>query len=160
LTELSDEVFAAFADPTRRLLLKRLHVDNGQTLRQLHTGLSISRQGMAKHLAALEDAGLVVVKRVGHIKLHFIDEAPIRRLMSGWLAAFRVTPSMPVLDPTRNSSQAKQTPGAHMPRGSQHPGRPGARGQGKRAIPSAAALAAANRRMLQDWEKWKKLRDR
>ena len=84
-----DDIFSALADPIRRRLVERLLADNGQTLRKLSEGISLTRQGMAKHLAALEGAGLVVAKRAGREKLHFIRTAPLEALADGWLARFR-----------------------------------------------------------------------
>ncbi|MFI5311056.1 MAG: ArsR/SmtB family transcription factor [Gemmatimonadales bacterium] len=84
-----EDVLTALVDPIRRLLLERLLADNGQALRKLGEGIAISRQGLAKHLAVLERAGLVVAKRAGRQKLHFIRTAPLEALADGWLARFR-----------------------------------------------------------------------
>ena len=53
------KVFKALADPGRRLLLDRLHEDNGQALGQHCEHLDISRQAVTKHLKFLEAAGLI-----------------------------------------------------------------------------------------------------
>ena len=55
-----DKVFKALADPGRRLLLDRLHAENGQTLGQLCEHLDMTRQAVTKHLKLLEEAKLVV----------------------------------------------------------------------------------------------------
>lgn len=51
-----DKVFKALADPGRRLLLDRLHAENGQTLGQLCERMEMTRQAVTKHLKMLEDA--------------------------------------------------------------------------------------------------------
>ena len=64
-----DEVFRALADPSRRRLLDSLNARNGQTLRELCSGLDMARQSVSKHLAVLEAAGLVTTVRRGREKL-------------------------------------------------------------------------------------------
>jgi DNA-binding transcriptional ArsR family regulator len=81
-------VFKALADPTRRLLLDRLHVDNGQTLGALGHGLAISRQGVTQHLARLEAADLMVTHRHGREKLHYLNPVPLHEIYERWIAKF------------------------------------------------------------------------
>ena len=83
-----DVVFAALADEYRRLLLERLRRSNGQTLTRLCDGLPISRQAVTKHLAALEEAGLVITERRGREKLHFLNPVPIHAIAMRWLRQF------------------------------------------------------------------------
>lgn len=83
-----DAVFAALADEHRRLLLERLRRDNGQTLARLCEGLPISRQAVTKHLIALEQASLVLTKRRGREKLHFLNPVPIHAIAMRWLRQF------------------------------------------------------------------------
>src|SRR5258707_2994650 len=73
-----DAVFKALADPTRRSLLDELFRDDGQTLHQLEERFSMTRFGVMKHLKQLEEAGLVVTRRRGRGKLHFLNPVPIR----------------------------------------------------------------------------------
>ena len=80
-----DEVFKALADPSRRLLLDRLNDRNGQTLRELCTGLEMARQSVSKHLAVLEAANLVTTVRRGREKLHYLNAAPINELSERWI---------------------------------------------------------------------------
>ena len=75
-----DLVFKALADPSRRLLLDRLRARNGQTLRELCTGLDTTRQAVSKHLAVLEAANLVSSVRRGREKWHYLNPAPITEL--------------------------------------------------------------------------------
>ena len=74
-----DEVFRALADPTRRSLLDELYREDGQTLTALQARFSMSRFGVMKHLRLLEDAGLVVTRRSGREKLHFLNPVAWRR---------------------------------------------------------------------------------
>ncbi len=80
-----DLVFKALADPTRRYLLDRLFVRDGRTLTELESELDMTRFGVMKHLRILEDAGLVVTKRAGREKLHFLNPVPIRLIHNRWI---------------------------------------------------------------------------
>ena len=83
-----DAVFRALADPTRRSLLDALFRDDGQTLRQLEERFSMTRFGVMKHLRQLEEAGLVVTKRRGREKLHFLNPVPIRLVHDRWVSKY------------------------------------------------------------------------
>jgi uncharacterized protein YndB with AHSA1/START domain/DNA-binding transcriptional ArsR family regulator len=83
-----DEVFRALADPTRRSLLDELFREDGQTLGQLVDRFSMTRFGVMKHLKQLEDAGLVVTKRRGREKLHFLNPVPIRLVHDRWVSKY------------------------------------------------------------------------
>jgi uncharacterized protein YndB with AHSA1/START domain/DNA-binding transcriptional ArsR family regulator len=83
-----DEVFKALADPTRRRLLDELFALDGQTLSQLEARFSMTRFGVMKHLKQLEAAGLVVTKRRGREKLHFLNPVPIRLLHDRWVSKY------------------------------------------------------------------------
>ena len=83
-----DEVFRALGDPTRRDLLDRLFEKEGQTLQELTAPYSISRFGVMKHLQVLEEAGLVVTRRRGREKLHFLNPVPIRLVYDRWVSKF------------------------------------------------------------------------
>ena len=73
-----DEVFKALADPTRRLLLDALYRRDGQTLSELEARVPMTRFGVMKHLRVLEEARLVITRRRGREKLHFLNAVPIR----------------------------------------------------------------------------------
>ena len=83
-----DEVFKALADPTRRGLLDELFREDGQTLSALEGRLPMSRFGVMKHLKVLEDAGLVVARRRGREKLHFLNAVPIRLVHDRWVSKY------------------------------------------------------------------------
>ncbi len=80
-----DLVFRALADPTRRFLLDRLFERDGRTLSELESEVAMTRFGVMKHLRLLEDAGLVVTRRSGREKLHFLNPAPIRLIHDRWI---------------------------------------------------------------------------
>jgi len=80
-----DRVFKALADPTRRFLLDLLFERDGRTLTELESELEMTRFGVAKHLRVLEDADLVVVRRSGREKLHFLNPVPIRLIHDRWI---------------------------------------------------------------------------
>src|SRR4029077_19418749 len=79
-----DDVFKALADPTRRSVLDELFQRDGQTLSELERRLPMTRFGVMKHLKVLEEAGLVVTKRRGREKLHFLNPIPIRLVHDRW----------------------------------------------------------------------------
>jgi uncharacterized protein YndB with AHSA1/START domain len=83
-----DEVFRALADPTRRSLLDELFRQDGQTLRALEERFPMTRFGVMKHLKQLEEAGLVVTRRRGREKLHFLNPVPIRLIHDRWVSKY------------------------------------------------------------------------
>ncbi|WP_410623115.1 ArsR/SmtB family transcription factor [Amycolatopsis sp. cmx-8-4] len=80
-----DLVFKALADPTRRFLLDLLFERDGRTLTELETQVDMSRFGVMKHLKLLEEAGLVVARKEGREKLHFLNPVPIREIHDRWI---------------------------------------------------------------------------
>jgi uncharacterized protein YndB with AHSA1/START domain/DNA-binding MarR family transcriptional regulator len=83
-----DEVFKALADPTRRQLLDELFRADGQTLGALEERFSMTRFGVMKHLKQLEEAGLVVTRRRGREKLHYLNPVPIRLVHDRWVSKY------------------------------------------------------------------------
>src|SRR5215212_596037 len=83
-----DDVFRALADPTRRGLLDELFERDGQTLTELEERLPMTRFGVMKHLKVLEGAGLVVTRRKGRRKLHFLNPVPIRLVHDRWVSKY------------------------------------------------------------------------
>ena len=84
------DVFKALADPTRRAILDELTDRDGQTLFEICARLAMkhrlssSRQAISQHLDALEEAGLLVAKKEGRYKFHFIDTRPLRQITKRW----------------------------------------------------------------------------
>ncbi|NUK00870.1 metalloregulator ArsR/SmtB family transcription factor [Streptomyces lunaelactis] len=83
-----DDVFKALADPTRRSLLDELFREDGQTLSALEARFEITRFGVMKHLKQLEEAGLIVTRRQGREKLHFLNPVPIRLVHDRWVSKY------------------------------------------------------------------------
>lgn len=84
-----DAVFKALADPTRRALLDRLVVDDGQTLGALVDSVpEMTRFGVMKHLRILEAAHLVTTARRGREKLHYLNPVPIRMIHDRWISRY------------------------------------------------------------------------
>jgi len=83
-----DEVFRALADPTRRSLLDELFREDGQSLSSLEARFSMTRFGVMKHLKQLEEAGLVVTRRQGREKLHYLNPVPIRLIYDRWVSKY------------------------------------------------------------------------
>ena len=114
LKTMSD-VFAALADETRRALLDRLFIRNGQNLTDLHSGMTMSRQAVAKHLHILETANLVSVHRQGREKLHYLNPVPLGDIVHRWIGKFedaRIEAlsdfKQQVEDASRSSSHSKR----------------------------------------------------
>jgi DNA-binding transcriptional ArsR family regulator len=84
-----DLVFKALADPTRRFLLDLLFQRDGRTLTELESELDMTRFGVMKHLRVLEDAGLVIARRSGREKLHFLNPIPIQVIHERWIDKYR-----------------------------------------------------------------------
>lgn len=101
-----DEVFRALADPTRRELLDRLFEQDGQTLGELVAGLDMSRQAGSKHLEILEAAGLVVTRRAGRAKHHYLNPVPIRRIHDRWIGKY-AEPWLSALEDLRRELEEK-----------------------------------------------------
>lgn len=78
-------MFKALADPTRRFLLDLLFEREGRTLSELEAEVDMSRFGVMKHLRLLEEAGLVLTRRAGREKLHFLNPVPIRLVHDRWI---------------------------------------------------------------------------
>lgn len=85
MKQSQDAVFKALADPTRRSLLDRLFARDGLTLTELESELEMTRFGVMKHLRILEEANLVVTRRSGRTKLHFLNPVPIRLIHNRWI---------------------------------------------------------------------------
>ncbi|HEY7440525.1 MAG TPA: metalloregulator ArsR/SmtB family transcription factor [Acidimicrobiia bacterium] len=83
-----DDVFKALADPTRRSLLDELFRRDGQTLSELDARIPMTRFGVMKHLKQLEEAGLVVTRRRGREKLHYLNPVPIRLVHDRWVSKY------------------------------------------------------------------------
>lgn len=101
-----DAVFRALADASRRKLLDRLHLKNGQTLGDLCQGLNMTRQAVAKHLAILKAANLLSWKRHGRERLHFINPVPINEIAERWIGKFE-QPRLQALSKLKRSLEEK-----------------------------------------------------
>lgn len=87
----ADALFKALADPGRRKLLDRLHAHDGQTLSELCQHLDMTRQGVTQHLALLEAANLVAVRRQGREKLHYLNPVPLQEIYERWIRKFETS---------------------------------------------------------------------
>jgi uncharacterized protein YndB with AHSA1/START domain len=86
--EEMEPVFRALADPNRRFLLDQLHERDGQTLLELQRQLPMTRFGTMKHLKILEDAGLVITRKVGREKYHYLNRVPIQMVYDRWVMKY------------------------------------------------------------------------
>ena len=83
-----DQIFKALNDPARRALLDSLRAQDGQSLSALEQVLDQSRFGVMKHLRVLENAGLIVTRKQGRFKYHYLNALPLQELMDRWVAPF------------------------------------------------------------------------
>lgn len=84
-----DLVFKALADRSRRFLLDLLHRRDGQTLTELESELEMTRFGVMKHLKLLEESGLILTRREGREKRHFLNAIPIRQIHDRWIDKYK-----------------------------------------------------------------------
>src|SRR4029453_6707072 len=96
-----DRVFKALAHPTRRFLLDRLFERDGRTLTELESALGLARFGGRQPLPVLEEAGLVVTRRQGREKLHFLNPVPIRLIHDRWIDKYTEREGVALLEPQR-----------------------------------------------------------
>jgi uncharacterized protein YndB with AHSA1/START domain len=100
-----DQVFKALADPTRRALLDALFHEDGQTLLALTEPFAMTRIGVAKHLGVLEGAGLVVTRRSGREKRHYLNPVPVRQVHDRWVSKYTAAWASGLLDLKRELEQ-------------------------------------------------------
>lgn len=99
VVEDDDLVFKALADPTRRLLLDRLFERDGRTLQELEAEVpGLTRFGVMKHLSVLADAGLVVARKQGRYKQHYLNPVPIQLIYERWMGKYRARQVTGLLD--------------------------------------------------------------
>ncbi len=88
-----ETIFKALADPTRLALLDTLKRKDGQTLQQLEATLEMTRFGVMKHLGVLENAGLIVTRKMGRFKHHYLNAIPLQEAIDRWIDPYRVKPA-------------------------------------------------------------------
>lgn len=103
-----DAAFKALADPTRRLLLDRLHEHNGQTLGELCRDLGMARQSATQHLSVLEAANLISTVRRGREKLHYLNPVPLHTIGERWIDKFE-RPRLRALSDIRRRAEDEMT---------------------------------------------------
>jgi len=110
-----DQVFKALADTSRRFLLDLLFRRDGQTLTALESELAMSRFGVMKHLRVLEEAGLVVTRREGREKLHFLNAVPIRLIHDRWIDKYTERQVAALVDLKSSLESKKCSPSRKKP---------------------------------------------
>lgn len=104
---MKPDIFKALADESRRDLLDRLFEDNGQSLKQLCSGMDMSRQAVTKHLKILENANLVSIAWQGREKLHFLNPVPLAEIVHRWVGRFEDARLAMLVD-LKHESEAKE----------------------------------------------------
>jgi DNA-binding transcriptional ArsR family regulator/uncharacterized protein YndB with AHSA1/START domain len=87
-----DKIFKALNDPARRALLDSLRSKDGQSLTDLEEQLDMSRFGVMKHLKVLEDANLILPRKVGRFKYHYLNALPLQEVIDRWIEPFLAKP--------------------------------------------------------------------
>jgi uncharacterized protein YndB with AHSA1/START domain len=107
------EVFRALADPSRRHLLDRLRERDGRSIRSLGVDLRIGRFGVAKHLRVLEASGLVISRKVGRERLHYLNPVPIQEIYERWVSRYAAGWSQTMTDLKAEAERSEARP-AHV----------------------------------------------
>ncbi|MDT4938602.1 MAG: hypothetical protein QOG80_2273 [Pseudonocardiales bacterium] len=105
----ADELFAALAEPNRRLLLEHLGTYGVATATTLAAELPVTRQAVTQHLAVLESVELVSSARAGRERRYTVRVEPLtaaanwmNHVASQWdarLAAIKALAEAPSDDP-------------------------------------------------------------
>jgi DNA-binding transcriptional ArsR family regulator len=104
-----DSIFKALGDSSRRFLLDLLFKHDGQTLGELESHLAMTRFGVMKHLKVLEKAGLVITRRQGREKLHYLNAVPIRLIHDRWIDKYREREVSALADLKASMESSKRT---------------------------------------------------
>ncbi len=88
-----DKIFKALNDPTRRQLLDALRAKDGQTLTELETQLAMSRFGVMKHLKVLGEASLILTRKQGRFKYHYLNALPLQEVIDRWIEPLLTKPA-------------------------------------------------------------------
>jgi len=104
-----DDIFRALSDPNRRALLDLLYERDGRTLTDLEGHLPMTRFGVMKHLRVLEDAHLVVTRRAGREKLHYLNPAPIQQISDRWISRY-ASPFVRAMSDLKTQLEGKDRP--------------------------------------------------
>lgn len=87
---MTEDVFTALADPTRRRVLDLLAEHGHGTATSLAAQLPVSRPAVIKHLAVLDRAGLVAARRHGREVRYVVQSAPLAET-AAWMARLAAT---------------------------------------------------------------------
>lgn len=88
-----DAIFKALADPARLALMDSLRTRDGQTLSELEAQLDMTRFGVMKHLKVLEDTHLIVTRRKGRFKHHYLNAVPLQEAIDHFIDPYRAKPA-------------------------------------------------------------------
>lgn len=80
-----DDIFKALGDPTRRRILDLLRTRDGRTVTEIEGEIDMTRFGVMKHLAVLEDVGLIVPRRAGRFKHLHLNMVPLQQVLDRWI---------------------------------------------------------------------------
>jgi DNA-binding transcriptional ArsR family regulator len=85
-----EHVFDALGDPGRRSLVEAVASRGSATATELASGLPVTRQAVAKQLAALADAGLLHATRAGRETRYEVTPEPLGDAVA-WMVAMGAT---------------------------------------------------------------------
>jgi DNA-binding transcriptional ArsR family regulator len=104
-----DAIFSALSDPTRRQVIRSLSEEGPSTVTELADRIPVTRQAIAKHLAALDEAGLVASTAEGRRRSYRLTPGPLADAME-WMVDVgaewdeRLDALKRLLEPPRRSS--------------------------------------------------------
>jgi uncharacterized protein YndB with AHSA1/START domain/DNA-binding transcriptional ArsR family regulator len=110
-----DQIFKALNDPARRALLDSLRAKDGQTLTELEGTLTLTRFGVMKHLNVLEDANLVLTRKVGRFKYHYLNAVPLQEVIDRWIEPLLAKPQAIALTGLKAQLEGNTMPAAQKP---------------------------------------------
>ena len=93
-----DAIFKALNDPHRRAILDALRDRDGRTLGEIEALFPLTRFGVMAHLRVLEEAGLVVARRSGRFKHHYLNAVPLQEVIDRWIGPFLKPKARAVID--------------------------------------------------------------
>ena len=79
---VDDGLWSAIGDPTRRRMIDILLTGGSGTATSLSEQLPVTRQAVAKHLAVLDQAGLVHGESAGRERRYRVDDGQLSRAVA------------------------------------------------------------------------------
>jgi DNA-binding transcriptional ArsR family regulator len=103
-----DLIYKALAAPVRREILDALR-DNPQTTGELCARFpQLNRCTVMQHLGVLEQADLLLVRRIGRVRWNYLNAIPIKRIHDRWIGPY-AQKAVAMLDGLKTELEAEET---------------------------------------------------